>query len=64
MPTESPQRVEELPGVRFLTEEEDLAIKENLARTNFGMSLAEFMEAWRASSTTTGRGTGTSSVWR
>ena len=47
MPTESPQRVEELPGVRFLTEEEALAMKEDLARTRFGMSLAEFTEAWR-----------------
>ena len=32
----------------FLTEEEDLAIMEDLARTNFGMSLDEFTQAWKA----------------
>ena len=48
MPTKSPQPAEDIPEGRFLTEEEDLPIKENLARTNFGMSLAEFTEAWRA----------------
>ena len=32
----------------FPTEEEDLAIMEDLARTNFGMSLDEFTQAWKA----------------
>ena len=48
MPPESPQTVEELPEGRFLTDDEALEMKENLARTNFGMSLAEFTRAWRA----------------
>ena len=33
---------------RFLTEEEAREMKENLAQTNFGMSLDEFTEAWKA----------------
>ena len=33
---------------RFLTEEEAREMKENLAQTNFGMSLNEFTEAWKA----------------
>ena len=33
---------------RFLTEEEARDMKENLAQTNFGMSLDEFTEAWKA----------------
>ena len=32
----------------MLTEEEDREMKENLARKNFGMSLDEFTEAWKA----------------
>ena len=32
----------------FLTGEEYRAIMENIARTNFGMSLAEFRKAWMA----------------
>lgn len=32
----------------FLTEEEDRAIMEDLAQTNFGMSLDEFVRAWKA----------------
>lgn len=44
-PSDTPQLNEQS---RFLTEEEDLAIKENLARTIFGMSLAEFTKAWMA----------------
>ena len=49
--TEFPQPAKELPEGRFLTEEEFLAMKENLAWTNFGMSLAEFTKAWKASET-------------
>ena len=48
MLTESSQTVEEIPGGRFLTDEEFLEMKENLARTNFGMSLAEFTKSWKA----------------
>ena len=33
---------------RFLTEDEAREMKENLAQTNFGMSLDEFTEAWKA----------------
>lgn len=32
----------------ILTEKEDLEMKENLARENFGMSLEEFAEAWKS----------------
>ena len=32
----------------FLTEEEDRAIMEDLAQTNFDMSLDDFAKAWRA----------------
>ena len=32
----------------YLTEEESWAIIEELARTNFGMSLDEFRKAWKA----------------
>lgn len=32
----------------YLTEEESWAIIEELARTNFGRSLAEFRKAWKA----------------
>ena len=39
---------EDLPQGRMLTEEEDREMKENLARRNFGMSLAEFTAAWKA----------------
>ena len=39
---------DKLPQGRMLTEEEDREMKENLARKNFGMSLDEFTEAWKA----------------
>ncbi len=39
---------EDLPQGRMLTEEEDREMKENLARRDFGMSLDEFTEAWKA----------------
>ena len=32
----------------FLTEEEDRAMMENIARTKFHMSLDDFAEAWRS----------------
>ena len=39
---------EDLPQGRWLTEEKDMEMKENLAQRNFGMSLAEFTEAWKS----------------
>ena len=39
---------ENLPQGRMLTEEEDREMKEKLARRNFGMSLDEFAQAWKA----------------
>ncbi len=39
---------EDLPQGRLLTTEEDREMKENLARRNFGMSLDEFAQAWKA----------------
>ena len=39
---------EDIPKPRILTEEESLAMRENLARKNFGMSLDEFRKAWKA----------------
>ena len=39
---------QEMPKPRILTEEESLAMRENLARKNFGMSLDEFRKAWKA----------------
>ena len=45
---------EDLPEPRILTEEESREMKESLAQSNFGMSLAEFKKVgWQASSTTT-----------
>lgn len=38
----------ELPKPEILTEEESLAMRENLARRNFGMSLEQFTAAWQA----------------
>ena len=39
---------EDLLKPRILTEEESLAMREHLARKNFGMSLDEFRKAWKA----------------
>ena len=38
----------DLPEIHNLTEEEYREMKENLALKNFGMSLDEFTEAWKA----------------
>ena len=48
MLTKPSQNTEEIPQGRFLTEQEFLAMKENLAQTRFGMSLEEFTKAWEA----------------
>ena len=39
---------EDIPEPGILTEEKDREMKENLAQRNFGMSLAEFTQAWLA----------------
>ncbi len=38
----------ETSEIRFLTKEEDRAMKEGLAQEHFGMSLGEFIEAWQS----------------
>ena len=48
MATQVSQKVQDTRSARFLTEEEAREMKENLARTNFGMSLDEFTRAWKA----------------
>ena len=50
MPDDIPETIydEDLPQGRWLTEEEDREMKENLARLHFDMSLEEFTEAWKA----------------
>ena len=48
MLTKPSQKTEEIPQGRILTEQESQAMKENLARKNFGMSLEEFTKAWKA----------------
>ena len=39
---------DDLPRPRILTEEESLAMRESLARKNFGMSLVESRKAYEA----------------
>ena len=39
---------EDIPEPRILTEEESMEMKESLAQSDFGMSLAEFTKAWLA----------------
>ena len=50
MKADTPENIydAELPKPRILTEEESLAMRENLAQKNFGMSLDEFTVAWKA----------------
>ena len=48
MATQISQKVQDTWSARFLTEEEAREMKENLAQTNFGMSLDEFTRAWKA----------------
>ena len=48
MATQTSQTEQDTSPARFLTEEEAREMKENLARTNFGMSLDEFTRAWKA----------------
>ena len=48
MATRASQTMADIPQGRSLTEDETRKIQENLARTNFGMSLDEFVKAWKA----------------
>ncbi|MCY4653756.1 MAG: hypothetical protein OXC95_11405 [Dehalococcoidia bacterium] len=48
MTAESKKEEIHVPKPVFLTKEEAREMKENLARKNFGMSLDEFFEAWKA----------------
>ena len=50
MKADTPENIydAELPKPRILTEEESLAMRENLAREHFGMSLDEFRKAYTA----------------
>ncbi len=48
MATKTSQKDRDIRSPHFLTEEEAREMKENLARTNFGMSLDEFTAAWKA----------------
>ena len=48
MATQVSRKDQDTRSARFLTEEEAREMKENLARTNFGMSLDEFTTAWKA----------------
>ena len=66
MATQASQTTPMIPQGRSLTAEEATEVQENLARANFGMSLAEFSSGCGkpGSSTTTARGTARSSAWR
>lgn len=48
MATQTSQTTRELPEGRLLSEDEARMIQENLARENFGMTLDEFIEAWKS----------------
>lgn len=48
MATQASRKYQDTRSARFLTEEEAREMKENLARTNFGMSLDEFTAAWKS----------------
>ena len=48
MLTKPSQKTEEMVDGRVLTEEEARKMREDLAQTNFGMTLEEFTKAWRA----------------
>ena len=48
MATQASQTTPMIPQGRSLTAEEATEVQENLARANFGMSLAEFVRVWKA----------------
>ena len=48
MLTETSDISSDTSEIRFLTEEEDRAMKESLARKHFDMSLDEFTKAWQS----------------
>ena len=47
MAPQASQTTSQISQGRSLTEEEAREVQQKLARTNFGMSLDEFVEAWR-----------------
>ncbi len=47
MATQASQTTQDIPQGRSLTEEEAREVQENLAQGNFGMSLDEFVTAWK-----------------
>ena len=48
MAIQSSQTTRHVPQGRSLTEGEAREVQENLAQTNFGMSLGEFVNAWKS----------------
>ena len=48
MLTKPSQKIEEMVDGRVLTEEEARKMREDLAQTNFGMTVEEFTKAWSA----------------
>ena len=48
MATQTSQATQETLKGRMLSEDEARAVHENLARENFGMSLDEFIKAWKS----------------
>ena len=48
MATQISQTTQEKSQGRMLSEDEARMIQENLARQNFGMTLNEFIESWKA----------------
>ena len=48
MVAETSETIHQATHDHFLTEEEDRSIMEDLAQTNFGMSLDEFIRAWKS----------------
>ena len=48
MATQASHTTQGIPQGRSLTKEEAREVQENLAQTNFSMSLEEFVTAWKA----------------
>ena len=48
MATQASQTAREIPQGRSLTEEEAGEVQEDLAQTNFNMSLDDFVKSWKA----------------
>lgn len=48
MATQASHTPQDIPQGRSLSEEEAREVQENLAQTNFGMTLDKFVTAWKA----------------